>query len=339
MRTSNHDSIADLDARAAQARAAGDGMAEALALQDAAAALIPGGDLDGARSRLSRALWLHESADRPRDAAGVNYIQALLEGRLAGDADKARTLLESALSGFGRAGDASMAGRCHMHLASMALGRGDAGTADAHLSSAVQAFSLAGDIGREQAALSSRITTLQLLSRPAEALDLTGRALALAEGDLGASLKARLARLPLLRQAPRTPELPVDSIDAVLADAERAGQLSQSGQARLIRASERQAAGDLQGALVDADAARQAALGVPDPVLYLLACLAVSELHEARGDRLAALTALFTAQASLADLLGEGARKPVLYVIAARRRRWGEPAWQDLIARYRAQFD
>ncbi len=330
--------VRELDSRAEAARASGDSAEEASALQEAAAALIPAGDLAGVRRRLGAALSLHLAAGRPRDAAGARYLLALTEGRVAGDVVAAEGLLKQALTGFVETGEASMAGRCRMHLASMALGRNEAEGADAHLAKAIADFARAGDHGRELAAISARIMTLQLLSKAAEALALTGRALALSEGDVAANLKLRLTRLPLLRQAPRTPELPVDSLDAVLADAERAGQLSLSGQARLTRASTRQGSGDLAGALVDADAARQAALGVPDPVLYLLACLCVAELHEARGDQLAAITALFTCQASLADLLGEEARKPVLWVIAMRRRRWGEARWQEIMGAYRQQF-
>ncbi len=338
MSTQTPEVVRAQDARAEAARASGSSAEEADALQQAAAALIPTGDLPGVRARLDRALTLHQAAGRTRDIAGVRYIRALVEARLAQDAAQAAELLALALPDFSSSGEHAMAGRCRMHLASMALGTGDAARADALLAEAISDFSRAQDTGREQQAVAARIMTLQLISKPSDALALTGRALALAEGDPGATLSARLSRLPLLRQAPRAPELPVDSIDAVLADAERAGQLSLVGQARLTRAASRQAAGDLQGALIDADAARQAALGLPDPVLYLLACLSVAELHEARGDRLAAVTALFTCQASLADLLGEEARKPVLWVIAARRRRWGEERWQQVMSAYRQQF-
>ena len=61
-------------------------------------------------------------------------------------------------------------------------------------------------------------------------------------------------------------------------------------------------------------------------------------LHEARGDRLAALTALLSCQASLTELHGEAARRPTQQVLATRRRRWGEPLWQELLEKYRAQF-
>jgi hypothetical protein len=107
----------------------------------------------------------------------------------------------------------------------------------------------------------------------------------------------------------------------------------------LRRSVERAARGAWAEAEGDARRARSLALEAPDPVGYLMSCLALSEILEAGDARVEAITVVYTCRASLMDLLGEEAGTPLLAVVAGMERRWGAAAFAEVMARYRAQFD
>jgi hypothetical protein len=106
----------------------------------------------------------------------------------------------------------------------------------------------------------------------------------------------------------------------------------------LLYAGQAQAKGDLATAELEAQGARQAALDAVDPFLYLLACGSIARIRDEAGDRVGALSILFTCKASIEDLLGPTAGGFVVLMIDALEKRWGKEVFYETLALYRNQF-
>jgi len=125
---------------------------------------------------------------------------------------------------------------------------------------------------------------------------------------------------------------------AALARLAEAGGPASRGYARLVEAEQARVQGVAalsERLVLDA---KEAALEAVDPFLYVLASAALAQAREAAGDRVGALTALFTCKASLEDLLGPEAGAQVVAMIDALEARWGAGAFQVALAAYREQF-
>jgi len=106
----------------------------------------------------------------------------------------------------------------------------------------------------------------------------------------------------------------------------------------LVYAAKAQEKGDLALAEQEAQCAREKALQAVDPFLYVLACGAIARVRDEAGDRVGALTILFTCKASIEDLLGPVAGGFVVPMIEALEKRWGSKVFSDTLALYRAKF-
>ncbi len=92
---------------------------------------------------------------------------------------------------------------------------------------------------------------------------------------------------------------------------------------------------DLDAALSLTVLARQRALDGSAPIKYLAAAVALSELHDLRGEREGAYEALWTGWATLADLLGGAeARAVVQPRLQALVQRWGVPQFHAVKSGY-----
>lgn len=293
-----------------------------------------------ARDEAGLALRLRVARGDQAGAARARYALGLV-GLRAGDGEAVtRAHFEAALGTARALGDQRLAGRCLGHLTDLALRAGDLAGAEGLVTQAASAFAEAGDTERLFASLRLRTFLFLALGRPRDAFVTLTRATEMARryGTVDQALELRmelhnLSRNPLFAGA-RAPE----SLSALLREAEAAGRTDLVGYLHLSRGGEAAQAGDRDRASQEAGIARELALQGPDPALYLMACLLQAELHEARGDRVAALTTLFTCQATLGDLLGDAARVPVLAIIDSLETKWGKPAFDAAMTAYRAQF-
>lgn len=95
---------------------------------------------------------------------------------------------------------------------------------------------------------------------------------------------------------------------------------------------------DLDGALTLTERARQRALDGVAPVKYLGAAIALSELHDLRGEHGSAYGVLSTAWATLADLMGSAAARAVVQPrLQLLVDRWGVEEFTAVKARYEAR--
>jgi hypothetical protein len=322
------------------ARRAGDEATEATALADLAVAYLAGHHTGKARAALRRSLGLHRAAGRDGEAAKAVYAIALLDARDPAGDQRATAGFTAALGTFEAAGDDRMVGRTRAHLATLAWRAGRYAEASDHLEAAEGAFRRSGDDGRTVEARRLR-AFMMLLGGDADAAYrclLEGAAAADETGGPHA-LELRFDLRRLCSAGLVDPDLSPPSLEEILRDADAAGKRRLAGHVVLSQAAEHLGAGRTDEAAACAEDARRRALGGPDPVLYLLACLLLARIAEQRADDLGVVTILLTCQASLGDLLGEAARRPVLDVIASVERRWGNERFGRALAAHRATFD
>lgn len=298
-----------------------------------------------AEAQAQQAAALYEELEEPAKARKARYAVGVL--RAQGKGSGATEALEQTLAEAEAAGDHALVGRTAEKLAGVALRDQDYPRAGRWIERMAAAAADEGDVPAVLQALRLRSFVFQIQGRPQDAWLCLTRALSIARetGESSLVLEMRLD-LGLLAGHPLAEAFVEDEaaaaqgdLDAVLADAEAAGHHGMVGYVRLARGSRAAEAGQHLRALVEAQEARKAALEAVDPTIYLMACLLMAECHETLGNRLDALTILFTCQASLGDLLGEEARVPVLHVIDSLEEKWGEETFQDTLAAYRAQFE
>jgi hypothetical protein len=326
------DQLAELRSRLAAARAAGDSASEAQLLQDAAVLHASMGQTEEAKKRLRSAVDLLLAQDRAQDAANAEYSFGVLEARNPARAAQARESFRRAADGFE---DPHWRGRALAQLGDVELQRADIPAAAIAFGHAADAFRAAGDAAAEADAMRRLAQALLLAGREQEAAQVLARAVdeALAGGLAETAVGLRLDRRAIL--GPGADE--TDSLGAIITDARRQDRPDLAARAYLARAGERAQRGDLAGALDDADSSRANALEAIDPITYTMACLQLAELHELRGDRIAAVGALVKCQASLGELLGDEARAPVIAVLEAQEARWGQEAFDEALERFKAR--
>jgi tetratricopeptide (TPR) repeat protein len=95
---------------------------------------------------------------------------------------------------------------------------------------------------------------------------------------------------------------------------------------------------DLDSALEAALAARRCALQAVAPHIYVAAALAIGELYDILGNRLAAYEALAVGYVTLADLLGEEMSNATFTPkLLEKREKWGAAAFESIKAEYEAE--
>lgn len=299
-----------------------------------------------AEQQAEQAAALYEELGEPARARKARYAVGLM--RAQGKGSGATGVLEQALAEAEEAEDHELVRRTAEKLAGVALREEDYPGAGRWIERMATAAADQGDVPRVLEALRLRAFVFQIQGRPRDAWTCLSRALHIARetGETALVLEMRLD-LNMLTEHPLA-EAFVESeaaaaehgdLDQLLADARAQGRPGMVAYALLARGSRAAELGAHARALPDAEAARQAALQAVDPTVYLMACLLIAECQEALGDRLSAMTILFTCQASLGDLLGEEARVPVLHVIDSLEEKWGEETFQRTLSAYRAQFE
>lgn len=327
-----------IDQLVAQADAGGDDVRVADLQRDRSALLLLLERIDDAHEAVLIAVERYLEAGDDTSATFGLYAMGLIEASSLYEGGDPRARFETAEMGFADAGDLEMRARAVIHLARLDLAEGRVDDAIDRLYAGVEYLSDADATEHLLEAVRLLAFVLLIGNRADDAYTWTQRGLALARqvGDPTAVLSWRLdlqsvARNPLLT-SPADPE----PLREVLADIQQSGMVEFEGYAHLQFAH--QAVDDRQwaDALEHAERARQTALQGPDPVAYLLACLQLAEIREASDDDVGALMILFTCGASLADLLGEDAKAPVLDVIGALEQRWGPERFEVALEAYRA---
>ncbi len=297
-----------------------------------------------ARTQAEQAAKLYDELGQPEKARKARYAVGVLQvhGGRGGEGSLEATLAEAEA-----AEDHALVAKIAERLAGTALRTENYPVAGRWIERMASAAADQGDVPGVLQALRLRAFVFQIQGRPQDAWTCLSRALGIAKqtGESALVLEMRLD-LGMLVAHPIA-ETFVDAEEAeehgdlgqVLADAEAGGRWGMVGYVRLALGSKEAEVDRLGEALVHAEAARQAALQAVDPTVYLMACLLIAEVLEKQGDRLGALTILFTCQASLGDLLGEDAKVPVLHVIDSLEERWGDEVFQAEMVRYRAQFE
>lgn len=297
---------------------------EADLLQEGAVEHLVAGRADLAHRDLQRVVELHAAAGRALEEAKARYAAGLLESHLLDRPVDAERSLSGAFEGFEREERADLAARAASRLGVLAWRAGDLAVAGTRLREAEDRFAATGDDAAAFDAQQLQAFLLLLAGDRSGAFDGFVRAIESARGagrdDDALSLSLNLRVLVENRLVDG--QLPAPSIEETVAAAAD-GARTLGGYELLSRSSTHIVAGRSAEALTDAEAARQVALGGPDPVLYLLACTSIAAVHEHRGEDAEVRAILLTCAASLADLLGPSARRPVDDVLTSVERRWG----------------
>lgn len=333
-----------LKARVLAARAANDVPAEAALLGDLSAVEVAWGDLDSALAALDRATQLYASLGKDSETALALYGASIVLWKQRPGVPAALKRLEQAEAVARRGGDLALLARILDHKAGMAVAAKAYVEAAALLNDVAALRESIGDNDGRLDAIRRMAAVVSLLGDAKRAFELLSEGLVGAEASLPNVLRARLD-LNLFARSARTPDgrFPVapgerlEPLGVLLTDAVHSGDHGLAGYIRLQLAADANQNRRPQEAATFAESARQDALNATDPMLYLMACLSIAEAREVLGDRVGVLTILFTCRATLVDLLGEQAGRPVLGVVDSLETRWGA-AFAPALAAYRAQF-
>jgi hypothetical protein len=211
--------------------------------------------------------------------------------------------------------------------------RGEALAATGEASEAADAYTRALEDGRaagmppaaEALLLHRRAGLSVALGKAAEAAADVHAARRLHEriGDPKAALSAYVDEVTYL-QAGGDPARSARIAGAARRAAERAGDHHALADLDLLAATRALNRGDARAALTAARAARAQALFATDPIRYIGAALAVADLAETTGDRVAAYESLAVGLVTVGDVLGRDVARQVFEPpLLAQRDRWG----------------
>lgn len=313
-----------VEAELSAARARGDHDRVAALLTRSATALVEAGRMDDARRRLDEAARLHGEAGRAVDEARCLCFAATLcraSGKLdlaLSRATRAETIAPPATAAIVSAaterGEIALARQefaeaaaCYQRALAEGVTAGLVDTAQAALArKRAQALAAAGEVEPAIAALELAIDRYR------------------AGGDDHEARRTRVELATAMQELGRT-------ADALALAAELADDATASGDAwvladlSLLAASRALDEGDSTAAARHARTAREHALASTHAIAYVSAALALAELAEAAGDRVAAYEALAVGWATLGDLLGDdAARATFAPKLEAQRERWGD---------------
>ncbi|MCP4805542.1 MAG: tetratricopeptide repeat protein [Proteobacteria bacterium] len=270
-----------------------------------------------ARSTYVRGGILARMPDRQEDAEAL-YRQAAAMGRVAGDRETEMKALESVAAVLGGRGDLEGAMAQHQLIADMCREAGDqAGLADA---------------------LRNIAAMWQARGRPNQALKVFERALAASRksADPGRILRGRMDKRA--QQAFASHPGTMESLEDLAAEAKEQGSFDLSGQAELQRGAELMRQGNADDAALAGETARALALETHQPVVYVMACLLISETCEAKGDRPGVLAILLTCKQTMEQSFGKEAGRPVVQVLDSLEERWGAEGLQTALVEYRRRI-
>ncbi len=267
------------------------------------------GRTEYARARIVAQADIGVSTDIFRRAAAIS--------RLAGDTDYELKSREGAAAALGSLGD---------YAGSLAEYQ-----ATAHrLEELGEPVALVRNL-RSQAAL------LQLVGRPNKALQAFDAAVETARGS-GNEVLALEARIERRGAVNLTVSPDREALDELVAEAQRLGVPALAGQARLQLAAEHLREGRIDEAAQAAEQARQEALEELQPIMYLMACITLSEAREAQGDRPGVIEILLTCKQTIQNHFGREAAEPVLKLLDALEDRWGAQGLEQALVVYRERM-
>jgi hypothetical protein len=323
----------------AAARAGGDEAAVADALGALASALVSAGDLASARDALDEAAALHAKGDRQDGERHCCQFAATLS-RLLGDAD-------GALARAARAAHLSARGTrdaisAHAELAETALASGDLEAAAAAFRDALRHADAAAISPSDRAALlRKQAAALEADDRTTQAVEALDEAyvLLIRAQDPIMALRVRIEAVTALQNAGRNYEADIRRAE-VFEEARRLNDQHALADLELLESAATLDGSDAEGALAAALRAREHALAAHAAVTYTAATIAIAELHEDAGDRVASYAALAGGYDVLSDMLSPGAASETLGArIADCRDRWGAETFRDVKSAYEAQRD
>ncbi len=334
----------DLRTRIAAEHAALNALGEAKLLVDLATAETAMHDLPAGVAALERAAGLYALAGRTAEESKVRYGLSLLSWKHRPGSTTALKHLEDAEALARRAGDLALLARVLDRKAGMAMAAQAYPEAARLLNDVAALRESIGDADGRLDAIRRMASVASLMGEPKRAFELLSEGLVDAAAGPADVLRARL-ELNLLARSARTAQtgeldpkfagVRAEPLGVLLADALAAGDRSGAGYVRLQMAADANLAKRHDEAASYAESARQDALELTDPMLYLLACLSIAEAREKLDDRVGVLTILFTCRATLQDLLGEAAGRPVLGVVESLEKRWGPAVFDPALAEYR----
>jgi tetratricopeptide (TPR) repeat protein len=330
------DEDGELARRLVAARKSGDADELADALARHADALIKSGDFAAARAELDEAAGIHQKHGRTYDQARLSHMAASLS-RMAGDLPGARRRAQRALELV--APDTQIAASALTELGEDDVAEGKFADAADHYTSAITAANAASFADVAVATLyRRRAGVLARIGRHADAvqdLELASERFARG-GDLQSALRVRVEQATAAQEggdsatAQRT-------ADEARRRAEASGDHLALADLNLLASAAAIQRADLGAALAAAHNARQDALVAVAPHLYAAAAIAIAQLSEEQGERVAAYAALANGWATLRDLLGaELARATFEPKLQDMEARWGTAALASIKAEYEA---
>lgn len=334
----------DLRTRITAERTALNAVGEARLLTELATAETAMGDVPAGIAALERAAGLFAIAGRTAEESKTRYGLSLLTWKLRPGSTIALKHLEDAEASARRAGDLGLLARVLDRKAGMAVAAQVYPEAARLLNDVAALRESIGDADGRLDAIRRMASMASLMGEPKRAFELLSEGLVDATAGAAQLLRARL-ELNLLARSARTAKtgeldpkfagIRAEPLSVLLTDAVGAGDRSGAGYVRLQMAADANLAKRHEEAAAYAESARQDALELTDPMLYLLACLSIAEAREKLDDRVGVLTILFTCKATLQDLLGEAAGKPVLGVVESLEKRWGQTVFDQALGEYR----
>jgi tetratricopeptide (TPR) repeat protein len=289
-----------------------------------ATALAAEGRLAEAATFFERAALAQRRARRHVDEARCLVLLAQCL-RLAGEVDRAATAIAPAARLAGTAPGIAVAVAAEQ--AEIALAREDLHAAIDALDRALERP--AADTDPElRATLLRRRGAVHAVRGDSDRVDadFAAAAAALATAD-----KPREAARALVERATALHGLGVSAVDAAVRAAREAtngvGDPALAGELDLLEGAVAVTRNRLDDAETFSRSARQHALAAVEPTLYVGASLALSQLADARADRVAAYEALAVGWATLGDLIGSEAAASVFRPhMENLETRWGTPA-------------
>ena len=315
------------DKKIADARESGDISSLIDALQRAAGRALA--DLDGKTTRkyLNEANKLAREYGDQLQVARCIYALALLTGQELPGSERAISELKAAYTVLVDVGDTKGAAAARKHLVTYHLEQKNTETALKLAEENVTAGRKLEDIDLVLASMTAIIAAHSTLGDNATALNMLIRAVCFAEYN---NLSVVDYELNLLQNIYGTE----NTKTTLTKELENFGSKNK-GANHTILAAQALAEGDLKQCEYHGSAARQIALEIADPVLYILACITISKLRETEKNLPDSLAVLFTCFSSLRELLGEQLAAPVLLLVESAEKRWGETLFAKTLAEYR----
>jgi hypothetical protein len=284
---------------------------------------------------LEEATGLHHAAGRTVDEARCLSMTATLS-RFGGLLDEAQSRAQQALELVGASGPVAVS--AYTELGETALARGDGTASATAFAAALDAGASAGMGAAARGALLRKraVALVNAGQHEAAVHDLeTAHDIFMEIGDRASALRTLIEQATTLHYAAQATRS-VALIQHIVAQATQTGDHAALADIQLLAAAQAFERGDAVAALAAASIAREEALQAVVPSTYFSAAVAISRAANALGDNLEAYSALATAWATLADVIGdEAAQSWVSPVLSALQTEWGEQGF----AAVRAEHD